>query len=343
MTSEQYWINSSKSLENEINSEVTKFINSISIKYKKSLSEIFKYIINSLTKYTNEENIVSNVYIHKKLSKKDTDDYIKELNKLLKTYLNNSNKYIKNDVTNLNNINKLNVLDSILIFSSVMLGILIKEVNTLIDNFLNKVYKTSYFKTIYNIQKGIGYYKQFNNPNNNTVNKVIYSNWSGDSFSSRLWKDKNKLIKLLSNTINNSLIKEFNINKISKTISKQLNVLISNVNILVRTETNHVLNKATLHGYSEQGLQQYEFLSTLDSRTSNICSKKDKKIYTIADAVVGVNLPPMHPNCRSTITPHIDINNSNFTRFAKTNSNLKTKINGNISYSRWLELYNIVN
>ena len=38
-------------------------------------------------------------------------------------------------------------------------------------------------------------------------------------------------------------------------------------------------------------------------RTSDICRSLDGTVHKVSQAKVGVNFPPMHPNCRSTTVP----------------------------------------
>ncbi|MDZ5017221.1 phage head morphogenesis protein, partial [Clostridium perfringens] len=50
-------------------------------------------------------------------------------------------------------------------------------------------------------------------------------------------------------------------------------------------------------------IEEYEYSATLDLRTSDICSELDNKPFKVKNAIVGVNYPPMHANCRSTTIP----------------------------------------
>jgi SPP1 gp7 family putative phage head morphogenesis protein len=50
-------------------------------------------------------------------------------------------------------------------------------------------------------------------------------------------------------------------------------------------------------------VEKYEFLAAIDSRTSKLCRDKDGKVFKLKDSKVGVNFPPLHPHCRSTIIP----------------------------------------
>ncbi|MGL6219340.1 MAG: minor capsid protein, partial [Lacrimispora sphenoides] len=56
----------------------------------------------------------------------------------------------------------------------------------------------------------------------------------------------------------------------------------------------------------ELGVEQYEILATLDTRTSDICRDMDEKVFDMKDYEVGVTAPPFHPHCRTTTVPHFD-------------------------------------
>ena len=63
----------------------------------------------------------------------------------------------------------------------------------------------------------------------------------------------------------------------------------------------------------------------------------DKKIIDIEELVVGVNCPPLHPNCRSTVTPYIkDLKRNRIAKNAETGENEEV---GDITYKEWYEKY----
>lgn len=76
---------------------------------------------------------------------------------------------------------------------------------------------------------------------------------------------------------------------------------ISNARRLVRTELNYVHNHAALDSIADSGMKYFRFIATLDKRTSEICRSHDSHVYPISEAKQGQNVPPLHPNCRSTI------------------------------------------
>jgi SPP1 gp7 family putative phage head morphogenesis protein len=50
-------------------------------------------------------------------------------------------------------------------------------------------------------------------------------------------------------------------------------------------------------------VQQYQILAAVDCRTSDICEEMNGKVFDFGTEQVGVNYPPFHPNCRTTIIP----------------------------------------
>lgn len=73
---------------------------------------------------------------------------------------------------------------------------------------------------------------------------------------------------------------------------------------LIRTESSFVDSSVRLEEFKqakeELGYTHYIYDAFLDSRTSEICRDLDKEHIPIDEAEIGVNFPPMHPNCRST-------------------------------------------
>lgn len=74
-------------------------------------------------------------------------------------------------------------------------------------------------------------------------------------------------------------------------------------------------------------------------RTSPMCQEHDGKVYELAKAEVGVNYPPLHPWCRSTIAPEIDgISQAHMTRWARDpQTGEDMKVPRDMAYTEWLE------
>ena len=79
------------------------------------------------------------------------------------------------------------------------------------------------------------------------------------------------------------------------------------VKTLIRTGTNHLAVEARNETLKENAdiLEGYQWVATLDSRTTFICMSRDGLIYPISDNPERSPKPPAHFGCRSTIVPKV--------------------------------------
>lgn len=66
---------------------------------------------------------------------------------------------------------------------------------------------------------------------------------------------------------------------------------------LVRTESSYFSNQGELASYREMGIQEYTFLGG----GCEICMELNGQSFPLDEAEPGLNLPPIHPNCKCTI------------------------------------------
>jgi hypothetical protein len=93
------------------------------------------------------------------------------------------------------------------------------------------------------------------------------------------------------------------------------------------------MGEATYKAYEELEVEKYQFVATLDKRTSDICQELDGKVFDMKDRIVGVNASPMHPSCRSCEIPYIQDDYS--TRFARDSKGKAIEIPSNMTYEEW--------
>lgn len=94
--------------------------------------------------------------------------------------------------------------------------------------------------------------------------------------------------------------------------------------------------KKQLSQMKADGIEKYEFLATLDTETCPVCGALDKKIFSVSQAKIGVNCPPMHDGCRCVIIEYFDDEfSSGSTRAARDPKTGKTIYVPDISYTEW--------
>jgi len=202
------------------------------------------------------------------------------------------------------------------------------------------VINDSYYKAIYDTQMGTGYDFSFNKIDKNLTTALLNEKWSGLNYRQRIWGNTDILADSLSQILGGALLSGQSIEKTTKQIKDRFNVSKYYAERLVRTETNHFNNEADAMAYEEMGINKYVFVATLDSRTSEMCQSHDNKVYNYKDKEVGVNFPPLHPNCRSKTRGYVGEEAEKLLkRRARNPITGKNEIIDNISYKDWIKQY----
>lgn len=164
----------------------------------------------------------------------------------------------------------------------------------------------AYYHSIFDIQKETGLGFSFARMSTSRVNEILKNNWSGKLFSERIWGRT----KEINNVIKEELLVQFmtgrSYQKTAAKIRERMSVGAMEARRLVRTESTYIANSAELESYQECGIEKFQFVATLDIRTSEICASMDGKEFSVEEGVIGENVPPLHPWCRSTTAAVID-------------------------------------
>ncbi|ALF22032.1 minor capsid protein [Fusobacterium animalis] len=275
------------------------------IALEKAKQDINKEISRITTTYMNDNILNYNETLkllkgdEYKVWKKDLHDYMAEYKNLLKTAPLDAQKLYL-EIETLSSKSRISHLDSLKAQIDMEFTKLIFGVEDSSKNALNSVYRDTFIE----VTKDLGINAIVSR---DKIKAVLDRPWSGANFSERLWTNTDKLAQTVKQEIVNGMIQGINLKTMSKRVSERFETAKKNdVERLLRTEVNYVLNQATLDGYKEAGIEKYEFSATLDSRTSQICSELNGEIFEIKKIAVGLNYPPMHPRCRSTTIPIID-------------------------------------
>lgn len=205
------------------------------------------------------------------------------------------------------------------------------------------VINNSYYKAVYDTQIGTSYDFGFNKIDNNMYQTLLNEKWSGKNYSQRIWGNTDILADNLSQVVGGALLSGQSIEKTSKQIRDRFDVSKHYAERLIRTETNHFNNEADAMAYEEMGIDKYVFVATLDGRTSLICQSMDNKVFDYKDREVGVNFPPLHPNCRSKTRGYLGEElEKTLKRRARNPITGKTELIDNVSYKDWLKQHSVV-
>lgn len=124
-------------------------------------------------------------------------------------------------------------------------------------------------------------------------------------WSERLWKNVAEVRKEVDKTIKDSLLR----GRHPKESVSRLRELTGRSDFearrLLLTETTRVQSEAQLLSMKEKNTKKFIFLAQIDDRTTVKCRHNHKEVFELKKAKIGLNVPPLHQFCRSSIAPHI--------------------------------------
>ena len=196
------------------------------------------------------------------------------------------------------------------------------------------------YRSIYEVQKGLDIGDTFTILDTKTVESIIAKPWApdGSNFSGGIWKDREVLVNELQKELSQSFIRGDAPNEAIRNISKKMGVSKRAAGRLVMTESAYFAEEARFKAFKELGIEEYQFLATLDMRTSEICQDMDGKVFKLSDKEIGVNWPPLHCWCRSTTVPYFEGNiKRRWARNPKTGKGYYT--DKDMTYKEWYQKY----
>lgn len=75
---------------------------------------------------------------------------------------------------------------------------------------------------------------------------------------------------------------------------------------MLRTELARVQTQAQIESYEANEIDEYEYVACGLKDVCPLCKEVDGKVFKLKDMEIGLNAPPMHPNCHCATAPHSD-------------------------------------
>ena len=210
----------------------------------------------------------------------------------------------------------------------------------------------AYSRTMFDIQKTTAGFQMAGVPRR-ALDTILKSKWAGAHYSTSVWQNRDAMAGILDR----ALMEVSGMGKLSDMtmqdvrgmvdLNKWRNQIKSKfkteaqyskyaANRLIRTESAYVANQTTAIAYEECGIEKYEYMATLDSRTSQKCGDLDGQIFEMSEKEVGVNYPPAHPHCRSSVAPVIDgLTREGLTRAARDANGKSVYVPRDMKYQEW--------
>lgn len=340
----EYWKSRSIELESLLQNRTTATVEEINRLYSESAKTISAKIAKIFETYKKGGQIDA-AHALQLLTAKQTAEQRKELLELLSK---TTDKKARREIIAVldapayaDRISRLQALQDLVRAEAISLGAAEEKLMTA---RLRDVAKQSYYRTIYYDQKNVGRAYDFNKISSKQLKAMLAHKWSGSNYSSRIWNNNDKFVSKLKQTIEVGCLTGISLKELEDRIIDDCIGADSDhgqrycASRLIHTEVNYFANQGMLMGYREAGIEKYRFLATLDLKTSQICRQLDLKTFLVSNAEAGVNLPPMHPFCRSVTVP--DTYSRTGTRWARNPiTGQSMKVPADMTYLQWFDKY----
>ena len=300
LSNKSYWLKRSEELDKVAKMTEKEVMKKLSALYRDAFRSIEKEVNDFMMKYAVDHKL-DYATVTQMLTPIDLAEYNQKIEELYAMYRDTGSEYIKIEIDRLNARAKITRLQALQDAINVELTKVTHEYQMTLEDTLIGLFTEQYKE----VSELLGIMAPV--INREAIKTIIEYPYAGKMFSDRIWDNKDALVKHIKQNLTAGIIRGDSIQKMSRQLKKDLNVLYYQAERLVRTETNYAMNQGHLKGYADSGVvEKYEFLAAIDSRTSKLCKNQNGEVYKLSDAVVGVNFPPLHPHCRSTVIPILE-------------------------------------
>ena len=335
-----YWKKRFEQVEQRSHDFSVEYYHELEYKYREAAKEIEKQISTWLNRFA-VNNDINPAEARKLLNSKE----LEELKWDVEQYINYGKKnnvdgrWIK-QLENASAKFHINRLEALKIHLQQQIEILMGGMVDDMDDVFRNSYKESYYRSCYEIQKGVGVGFDVGQVSENKLSLVLEKPWSVDGkiFSERIWENKTKLINVIDQCISKMVMTGEAPAKTIKAVANAMNTSKSNATRLVMTEQAYFTSLAQKHTYKDLDVEEFEIVATLDGKTCPECGSYDGKHYPAKLMEAGINSPPFHPYCRCTTCPYFDDMEG---YRASRNDEGKTvyEVPANMTYEEWKKVF----
>lgn len=338
MTNSEYWKKRFELLEQSQNQKGLQCCADIERQYRQAQKQIEGQIAVWYQRFANNNNITLSE-ARKMLISKELEELKWDINQYIKYGKENAiNGIWMKQLENASARYHISRLEALKLQTQQSLEVMFGNQLDSIDSAMRGIYTNGYYRTAFEIQKGVGVGWDFVTLDEKQISKVINKPWAADgkNFSERIWSNQQKLVNELNTTLTQNIILGQDPQKAINAIAKKMNTSKNVAGRLVMTEEAFFSSAAQKDCFNELDVEQFEIVATLDSHTSDICQEMDSKKFPMSHWEVGVTAPPFHVWCRTTTVPAFaDEYDSIGERVARGEDGKTYYVPANMTYKEW--------
>lgn len=197
-----------------------------------------------------------------------------------------------------------------------------------LSDLLGDLFRTNYYRGCYDIQSALKVGFEVAKVDEGLLQGILEHPWSGKNYSQALWENTDRLAALAKREVTLGFMSGASVQKMAKEIDDVMGKGRYAAERLVRTESSYFANQGEMASYQELGIKEYVFLGG----GCEVCQALNGHAFPLADGEPGINMPPMHPNCKCTIRAKAE-------RELFRDREGASPLEGNVRFEEWKERY----
>ena len=337
MKSNKYWLKRFEQLQKAQMSKGIGFGRELNEEYEKAIAAVSKEIAYWYERFA-DNNGISMAAAKRMLNGRELKELRWDVDTYMKNALNAGEKYAK-QLENASAKVHIDRLTALKLEMQITANQLAEKTAEGLKATLEDIYRDGYYKTAYEIQKGVGCGFAFGGLDKARIENTVLKPWAkdGKNFSQRVWGDQRaKLVNSLETHLTQAVIRGDSPEKLIKQLTDDFKVARSRASTLVMTESAFFASESSKKSMENLGVEKYEIIGTLDSTACGECGSLDGRVYDMAEYEIGRTAPPFHPNCRCTTAPYIE-DEEGMTRIARDKDGKTYDVPADMTYKEWKE------
>lgn len=339
MPGSDYWKKRFELLEDAMNNKGAQYMKDSEVIYRKAISNTEKEISRWYTRFADNEGIS-----YQRAVEMLTGDELKEFHMDVKEYIQKgktlgiSDQWSK-ELERASTKVHISKLEALKLQMQQQVEELTGKKAKGITHLMSDIYSVTFYKTAFEIQKGFGVATNFAKLDKKVVDKILVKPWASDgsNFSERIWgSHRAQLVNKLHEGLTINLIQGKPPDNLIKEIANTFEVDRKRAATLVFTEKAYFQSIAQRDSFKNLGIEEYENVATLDTKTSEICREMDGRHFKLSDYQIGLTAPPFHPRCRTATAPFFDDEfEDEVKRAARDENGDYYTVPANMKYDEW--------
>lgn len=137
------------------------------------------------------------------------------------------------------------------------------------------------------------------------IEKVVNGSFHNATFSKRIWQYQEELKAELDKLLSRQMVNGHNPRRVARDLRKEFDVTKYQSERLMRTESARIQGELQKSSYEKFNIDEYDIVT--EPSACSICKKVAADgPHKVKDMEIGVNMIPLHPDCRCSSAPVSD-------------------------------------